>query len=106
VRFLFDHDVPDDLAYLLRELGHIIIFVREVMERTSADVEVLAYAYRENAVMVTCNRDDFLGLAQQQPHRGIVIVIRRQTRTAERTAFFRLLERAGEAGLSNNINFA
>jgi hypothetical protein len=41
-----------------------------------------------------------------KPHRGIVIVIRRRTRAAERAALFRLLERAGEDGIRNNVNFA
>jgi hypothetical protein len=32
--------------------------------------------------------------------------IRRKTRAAERAALLRLLERAGESGVKNNINFA
>jgi len=55
---------------------------------------------------VTCNRNDFIRLAERQPHLGIVVVIRRRTRAAERAALFRLLERAGDAGLQGNINFA
>jgi hypothetical protein len=55
---------------------------------------------------VTCNRDDFVGLAKQQSHHGIIIVIRRKTRAAEQAALFNLLELAGETGLKNNINFA
>jgi hypothetical protein len=55
---------------------------------------------------MTCNRDDFLQLAAAEPHRGIVIIIRRRTRGEERAALFRLLERAGETGLRNNVNFA
>jgi len=39
-------------------------------------------------------------------YHGIIIVVRRKTRAAERTALFHLLERAGENGLKNNINFA
>ena len=57
-------------------------------------------------LLVTCNRDDFVELAKEKPHHGIVIVIRRKTRAAERSALFHLLERAGETGLKNNINFA
>jgi predicted nuclease of predicted toxin-antitoxin system len=106
VKFLFDQDVPDDLAHLLRELGHEVVFVREVMNPAAADADVLAYAYQQNALMVTCNRDDFIRLAEQQSHHGIVIVVRRHSRMAERMAFFRLLERAGESGLRDNINFA
>ena len=106
MKFLFDHDVPDDLAHLLRELNHTVVLLREVLPRTSPDATVLQQAQREQAVLVTCNRDDFLELADTQPHGGIVIVIRRHSRTAERIALFRLLQRAGESGLRGNINFA
>jgi len=34
------------------------------------------------------------------------VIIRRKTRAAERAALLRLLERAGESGLRDNINFA
>lgn len=37
-------------------------------------------------------------------HHGIVILIRRRTRAAERAALFSLIERAGESGLTANIN--
>jgi hypothetical protein len=29
VKFLLDHDVPDDLSYLLEQLGHDIAFLRK-----------------------------------------------------------------------------
>jgi len=45
-------------------------------------------------------------LVERQVHHGIVVIIRRRTRAAERAALFRLLERAGETGLKGNINFA
>jgi hypothetical protein len=67
---------------------------------------VLDAAFGSGCLPLTCNRDDFLQLAEQKPHRGIIIVIRRRTRAAERAALFRLLERAGETGLKNNVNFA
>jgi hypothetical protein len=44
--------------------------------------------------------------AQRQSHHGIIVIIRRKTRAAERAALLRLLERAGESGLRDNINFA
>jgi hypothetical protein len=56
--------------------------------------------------LVTCNRDDFIKLAETQRDRGIVVIIRRKTRAAARAALLRLLERAGESGLKDNINFA
>jgi len=55
---------------------------------------------------MTCNRDDFLKLAGTQPHRGIIIDIRRKTRAEERAALLRLLEKAGETSVRDNINFA
>ena len=60
----------------------------------------------QGQLLLTCNRDDFLELAATQPHHGIIIVIRRRTRAEERAALFRLLERAGQTGLQNNVNFA
>jgi len=59
-----------------------------------------------DSVLITCNRDDFLQLAATQPHRGIIILIRRNSRVAERIAFVRLLDKAGEIGIKGNINFA
>jgi predicted nuclease of predicted toxin-antitoxin system len=106
VKFLLDHDVPEDLTYLLRELGHDVVRLRDVLESESADSLVLQFAHEHSCVLVTCNRDDFIELAQDQPHHGIVVIIRRRTRAAERAALFRLLERAGETGLQGNINFA
>ncbi|MGH9386143.1 MAG: DUF5615 family PIN-like protein [Vicinamibacterales bacterium] len=106
MKFLLDHDVPDDLSYLLRELGHQVSLLREVMPTDAPDPAVLQFANDNKALMVTCNRDDFLELATQQPHHGVVIVIRRKTRAAERAALFLLLQRAGESGLVHNVNFA
>ena len=36
----------------------------------------------------------------------IIIIVRRRTRGEERVALFRLLDRAGETGIRNNVNFA
>ena len=104
--FLFDHDVPDDLGHVLRQLGHTVVLLREVLPTTTADSDVLAHAFAHRMMMVTCNRDDFLALAQNQPHHGLIVMFRRKSRTAERAALVRLLENAGEEGLANNINFA
>jgi len=77
-----------------------------VLARTTSDTDILGYAFRKNLLVITCNRDDFLALAQSVPHRGIIILIRRRSRAAERAALLRLLERAGPTGLADNINFA
>jgi hypothetical protein len=67
---------------------------------------VLDYAFQHNLIVITCNRDDFLRLAREHPHHGIVIVIRRRSRAAERASLLRLVESAGAEGLADNINFA
>jgi hypothetical protein len=106
MKFLLDHDVPDDLSFLLIQLGHQVILLRQALPADSLDDAVLGFCYDRGCILVTCNRDDFLRLAQVKPHHGIVIVIRRRTRAAERAALFSLIERAGESGLTANINFA
>jgi predicted nuclease of predicted toxin-antitoxin system len=106
VKFLLDQDVPEDLSYLLRELGHEVSPLRDVMSADAPDLAVLQFASDNQAVLLTCNRDDFVQLSDHHPHYGIIIVIRRRTRAAERAALFRLLERAGESGLLHNVNFA
>jgi len=106
VTFLFDHDVPEDLTYLLRELNHEVVRLRDVLPHDASDPTVLQFAHERECLLMTCNRDDFLKLAETQPHRGIVILIRRKTRAEERAALLRLLEAAGETGLRDNINFA
>lgn len=106
MKFLLDHDVPEDLSHLLGQLGHEVTLLRKVLPATASDAAVLQFAHESDCILLTCNRDDFLDLATQKPHHGIVIVIRRRTRAAERAALFALLERAGMTGLHDNINFA
>lgn len=106
MKFLFDHDVPDELSYLLKQLGHEVRFLREVLPRTATDSQILEYARANGYLVITCNRDDFLNLAKQQLHHGVIVVLRRKSRTAEKAALLRLVENAGPAGLANNINFA
>ena len=106
MKFLLDHDVPDDLSYLLDQLGHDVTLLRKALPGDSSDEAVLQFAHDHDCVLLTCNRDDFLDLARAKPHHGVVIVIRRRTRADERAALFRLLACAGETGLRNNVNFA
>jgi predicted nuclease of predicted toxin-antitoxin system len=86
VKFLLDHDVPDDLSYLLEELTHQVVLLRRVLPEDASDESLLQFAHDNNCVLLTCNRDDFLQLAKRKPHHGIIIVIRRRTRAAERAA--------------------
>src|SRR5271169_7169944 len=97
--FLLDQDAPDDLAYSLQTLYHEVVRLREVLPVDTPDADVLSHAHAHNWVMVTCNRDDFLALAKSQPQPGIIILIRRKSRVAERSALVRPLDGAGENGI-------
>jgi predicted nuclease of predicted toxin-antitoxin system len=106
VKFLLDHDAPDDLAFSLEALGHDVLKLRHALPATTPDEDVLRLANEQGRILITCNRDDFLAAAREIPHQGIIILIWRRSRTLERAALVRLLETAGEVGLKNNINFA
>jgi predicted nuclease of predicted toxin-antitoxin system len=106
VKFLLDHDVPDDVAFSLEALGHVVIKLREVVPTTTSDDDVLRLAGERSCLLITCNRDDFLAAATSIAHHGIIILIRRKSRALERAALVHLLDSAGESGLTGNINFA
>ena len=104
MKFLLDHDVPDDMAYGLTAMGHGVFKVRELIDPQTTDDVVLSFAGEHDYVLITCNRDDFLAAARVIPHAGLIILIRRRVR--ERVALLRLLDRAGEDGIRKNTNFA
>ncbi len=106
MKFLLDHDVPDDAAFSLEALGHGAAKLREVLPVTTPDDEVLRLSAERDCVPITCNRDDFLAAAGRVAHHGIIILIRRRSRALERAALVRLQDSAGESGLRDNINFA
>jgi predicted nuclease of predicted toxin-antitoxin system len=70
VNFLLDNDVPEELSYLLEHLGHQVSRAREALPREASDAAVLDYAFHRRLIAITCNRDDFLQLARERPHRG------------------------------------
>ena len=106
MNFFLDHDVPADVGRVLRLKGHSVQRLDEVLPNTTDDVPALRYAASRGMVVITCNRRDFLRLATTEPHAGLIILVRRRTRMAECAAVLRLLQRAGESGIANNINFA
>ena len=106
MKFLLDHDVPDDLSFLLIQLGFEVTLLRQALPEDCPDEAVLNFSHDRGCILITCNRDDFLRLARIKPHHGIIIVVRRRTRAAERAALLNLIERAGESGLTANLNFA
>jgi predicted nuclease of predicted toxin-antitoxin system len=113
VKFLLDHDVPDEVAEVLKHLGHDVTLVREALSARAQDPEIFGYAQTQRRIIITCNRGHFLTLARAtfaavppQPFHGLIVLIRRRTRQAECAHVMALLRRAGESGLSNNINVA
>lgn len=106
MRFLLDQDVPDDVAFSLEALGHEVLKLREVAPVTTPDEAVLQLARERESVLITCNRDDFLALAADVQHPGIIILVRRRSRALERAALVKLLDNAAESGIRGNVNFA
>jgi predicted nuclease of predicted toxin-antitoxin system len=111
LKFLLDHDVPDEVAQLLSYWGHDLQKLRDALPITTPDETVFAHAQANGRIIVSCNRNHFLAMAQRavaqrQSFRGLIILIRRRTRQAECAHLLVLLRRAGEAGLTDNINFA
>ena len=106
MKFLLDHDVPDDVVESLLALGHDVHKLRDILPTTTADEQVLRLASQRNSVLITCNRDDFLSIARQIAHAGIIIPVRRKSRALERAALVQRLDSAGETGIRGNINFA
>lgn len=106
MRFLLDHDVPAEVGRVLVRGGHESTRLAEVMPATAPDDDVFQAAQARDAILITCNRDDFLDLAKSRVHAGLIIVVRRRSRVAESAALLRLLARSGESGIRGNINFA
>ena len=103
--------MPDEVEQLLRYWKHEVRRLREVLPVTAADVAVFEWAQREQRIIVSCNRNHFLELARQavskdQPFAGLIILIRRRTRQSECAHLLSLLRRAGDSGVSGNVNLA
>ena len=111
MKFLLDHDVPDEVEQLLRYWRHDVRRLREVLPITAADAAVFEWAQREPRIIISCNRNHFLELARGAVEKGsafagLIILIRRRTRQSECAHLLSLLRRAGETGLTGHINLA
>ncbi|MDQ6631879.1 MAG: DUF5615 family PIN-like protein [Verrucomicrobiota bacterium] len=106
MNFFLDHDVPGELGAMLRQKGHTVEILKDVLPIRTDDLVALHYAVGKNQIVITCNRRDFLRLAKTERHLGIILLVRRHSRIAECAAVLQLLIRAGESGIANNINFA
>lgn len=70
MQFLLDHDVPDDLSYLLEELGHEVTLLRKAVPRDASDEAVFRFADGAGCILLTCNRDDFSASGSDQATPG------------------------------------
>lgn len=106
MKFFLDHDVPTEVAWVLRREHHEATELRDVLPVTAGDLDALRYAGEHGLFVVTCNRDDFLALVMEHPNPGLIVLIRRRSRQAECGNLLALLREAGEKGIAGNINFA
>lgn len=95
-----------EVVRCLQQAAHEVVMVADALGKRTDDVDVWRQAARTSAIVVTCNRQDFLELAGTEPAAGLIILNRRRTRQAECSHLLRLLAKAGETGLKGNINFA
>lgn len=106
MKFLIDEDVAIEVVRFLRRSGHQVEEVFDVLGSATPDPAIWQHAVQTGAIVITCNRDDFLKLAGEDPATGLIVLNRRRTRQSECNHISALLARAGETGLAFNINFA
>lgn len=79
MRFFLDHDVPADLALLLRSRGHAAVRLIEILPPDTPDAAVWAHACADGRIVITCNRAHFLALAAaMETFPGLIILNRRR----------------------------
>ncbi len=57
IRFLLDNNVPDSVAHFLRERGHDVELVREVMAADAKDPTVAVAAIEAQRVLISWDKD-------------------------------------------------
>lgn len=77
--FLLDEDLNPVIAEVGRGIGLDVVSVHEIGRRGLGDRQQLAFAAAEGRVLVTRNRDDFIGLTVSfyqsgEGHPGLVVV--------------------------------
>ena len=81
IELYLDEDVSILVADLLWARGFVAVTARDAGHLSRNDEEQLAYAVRENKILLTHNRVDFERLAQEyfatgRSHDGIIIAVR------------------------------
>ena len=73
MRFLVDEDVAVEVARCLQQAGHEVLLVAETLGLQTDDVDIWHHAVRTAAIVITCNRQDFLELAGTEPETGLIV---------------------------------
>jgi predicted nuclease of predicted toxin-antitoxin system len=95
VKFLLDHDVPAEIAHLLRYWEHNVTVLRTALPVTASDEEVFGHACSQGLILISCNRDHFLTLARQtRDHPGLIILIRRRNMATRNAPIYRCCSNA------------
>ena len=72
MKFLLDVNASATLSSLLQDLGHDIVCVRDV-DRKMSDSDILAWAVRENRIIITTDSDfEQLIWLQERIHCGVL----------------------------------
>ena len=95
-----------EVARVLRREGHEVTELRDVLPVTVTDLEVLRYSAENQLFLITCNRDDFLVLVNENPNPGLIVLVRRRSRQAECGHLLSVIRVSGESGLTGSVNFA
>ena len=54
MKFFLDHDVPAEVGRVLRQVGHEVIELRQVLPPHASDFEALEYAREHGLFLITC----------------------------------------------------
>jgi predicted nuclease of predicted toxin-antitoxin system len=75
LRFFSDHCVPTEMVLILRQKGHEVIMLRDVMPVRSSDAKVIAKAQELGCILLSLN-GDFSDIVAYPPgdYGGIVAV--------------------------------
>ncbi len=57
MRLLLDHNVPDSVADVFRQHGHIVQLVRDILPIDSPDPLVATVSEEDGSILVSCDRD-------------------------------------------------
>ena len=76
MKFLLDQNAERRIAPFLRNLGHDVKVVAVDFPPDIPDHEVLAYAYKEQRILITNDKGDFgeLIFKDFHPHAGVILL--------------------------------